>query len=263
MPIYVDTHTHLYLDAFDEDRTQVVNLALENGVRQLLLPNVDAETLAPMLRLCDQFAGICMPMIGLHPTSVREDFEHVLQQMKPLLTRQDVVAIGETGIDLYWDTTYYLQQIDSFRLQIQWALEYDLPIVIHCRNSIDEIMQVLEPFEGKGLKGVMHCFPGNAHQADWFTRFGLMLGIGGVVTYKNSMMAKVVEHVDLNCLVLETDAPYLPPVPHRGKRNQPDYLLHVAARIAEIKGLSLKTVAMETTQNASRLFNLNLSETSL
>jgi len=257
MNIYIDTHTHLYLQQFEKDRNNVVKSAVEAGVEYMLLPNVDEETIQPMMDLCEAFPDNCKPMMALHPTSVKADFEEVLARIKPWFEKATMSAVGETGIDLYWDKTYFAQQVQAFKTQIEWALEYDLPVVIHSRNSVVEIMDVLENYRNSGLKGVMHCFPGNVEQAKWFTDFGFMLGIGGVVTYKKSMMADVVKHTDLRHLLLETDAPYLPPVPHRGKRNEPAYIPHIAAKIGEIKGIDISQVAQITTENARKLFKIS------
>lgn len=258
MNYYIDTHTHLYLEQFDQDRDDVVMRAIENaGVTRMLMPNVDEETITPLMELHRKYPEHCLPMMGLHPTSVKPGYESILKDMKQRFREQKFYAVGETGIDLYWDKTHLDLQVISFRTQIEWALEMDLPVVIHARNSVEEIMQVLEPFRNRGLKGVMHCFPGNVQQALWFTSFGFMLGIGGVVTYKNSDMAKVVEQTPLEYLLLETDAPYLSPVPHRGKRNEPANIPVIAARIAELKNIPLAQVASVTTSSAVKLFNLS------
>jgi TatD DNase family protein len=254
---YIDTHTHLYLEQFDKDRNSVVENAVQAGVQYMLLPNVDEETIQPMMDLCAVFPENCKPMMALHPTSVKADFEEVLARIKPWFEKRTMCAVGETGIDLYWDKTFFQQQVQAFKTQIEWALEYDLPVVIHSRNSVEEIMQVLEAYRGTGLKGVMHCFPGNVEQAQWFTEFGFMLGIGGVVTYKKSMMARVVEEVDAEYLILETDAPYLPPVPYRGKRNESSYIPIIAQKVAELKSTDVESIARITTENAKKLFQLS------
>jgi TatD DNase family protein len=257
MNYYIDTHTHLYLEQFAGDRSGVVQHALDLDVRFMLLPNVDEETVGPMLELHKLFPENCLPMMGLHPTSVKPGFEAILEKMKPLFAETKFYGVGETGIDLYWDKTYFDLQVKSFRIQIEWALEFNLPVVIHARNSVQEIMDVLESYRNTGLRGVMHCFPGNPEQAEWFVDLGFHLGIGGVVTYKNSEMAKVVEQIDTEHLILETDAPYLPPVPHRGKRNEPSYIPVIAEKIARIKGLSMNEVADITTRSAKKLFNIS------
>jgi len=252
----IDTHTHLYLEQFSEDRYHVVEDAIARGVSKFLLPNVDEDTIEPMMELSRNFNGVCFPMMGLHPTSVKPSFKDVLNRMYTLLKTTSFCAIGETGIDLYWDKTWFAQQVEAFRVQIDWALELDLPLVIHSRNSVEEIIDVLTPYRNTSLKGVMHCFPGNVEQARWFISMGFYLGIGGVVTYNNSEMASVVAETPLEFLLLETDAPYLPPVPHRGKRNIPTYLPLVASKIASIKGITVDDVARETTRSASTLFKL-------
>lgn len=254
---YIDTHTHLYLEQFDKDRESVVAKAVNAGVEYMLLPNVDEETIQPMMELCAAFPVNCKPMMALHPASVKADFKEVLARIKPWFEKEKMHAVGETGIDLYWDKTFFTQQVQAFKTQIEWALEYDLPVVIHSRNSVQEIMEVLDGYRGKGLKGVMHCFPGNVEQAHWFTEFGFMLGIGGVVTYKKSMMAMVVEEVEAEYLILETDAPYLPPVPHRGKRNESSYIPIIAQKVAELKSTDVETIARVTTENAKKLFQLS------
>jgi TatD DNase family protein len=258
MPTFIDTHTHLYLEEFSNDINDVVKKAVDVGVKYMLMPNVDEKTVSSMAGVWEKFPDNCLPMMALHPTSVKPGFENILEKMKLWFYEKSMVAVGETGIDLYWDKSHYKEQVESFQTHIEWALEFNLPIVIHSRNSVNEIMDVLEGYRGKGLTGVMHCFPGNAKEADWFTDFGFLLGIGGVVTYKNSMMARVVEHVGLNHIILETDAPYLTPVPHRGKRNQPVYIPVIAQKIAELKNTSIETVAEQTTGNACKLFNLKL-----
>jgi TatD DNase family protein len=255
--ILIDTHTHLYLESFKDDQAIAVERALEKGVKFMLLPNVDEETIGPLMDLHKKFPGNCLPMMGLHPTSVKPGFENILEKMKMLFDEYDYYAVGETGIDLYWDKTFFDQQVASFKIQLDWALEMDLPVVIHSRSSIAEIMEVLKPYRNKGLKGIMHCFPGDIQQAEWFIDFGFYLGIGGVVTYKNSITADVVAHVPLKHLLLETDAPYLPPVPFRGKRNEPAYLPYIIEKIALLKNITSEEVAVTTSQSALELFKIS------
>ncbi len=257
MEYFFDTHTHLYLEQFDQDRQKVVEKAIENGVQYMLLPNVDEDTIEPMLDLHRQHPQNCLPMMGLHPTSVKPGFEKVLQSMKNLFDHTRFYAVGETGIDLYWDKTFFELQLQSFQTQIEWALELKLPLVVHARNSLDEIKDVLQSYRNRGLMGVMHCFPGNIQQAQWFTDYGFHLGIGGVVTYKNSEMAKVAEQIPLDRIILETDAPYLPPVPYRGKRNAPSYIPLIAEKIAQLKNLCVNEVAAATSATARQLFNIS------
>jgi len=253
---FVDTHTHIYLEEFDTDRNEVIDQAIAAGVRYMLMPNVDSQTIAPMMQLNRQFPMNCLPMMGLHPTSVKENPQAALEEVAEWFDKESFIAVGETGIDLYWDTTYFEQQKQAFRFQIELALKHDLPLVIHSRKSLEEIFQVLLPYKGTKLKGVFHCYPGDLVQAEKIIEMGFYLGIGGVVSYKNSEMAKVVEAIGLEHIILETDAPYLPPVPHRGKRNQPSYIPLIAAKIAEIKKTGISEVAEKTTSNACQLFNL-------
>lgn len=253
---FVDTHTHIYTEEFDTDRNEVVDQAIAAGVRYMLMPNVDKQTIGPMMQLNRQFPLNCLPMMGLHPTSVKENPQAELDEVAEWFEKESFIAVGETGIDLYWDTTYFEQQKQAFRFQIELALKHDLPLIIHSRKSLEEIFQVLLPYQGTKLKGVFHCYPGDVVQAEKALEMGFYLGIGGVVSYKNSEMAKVVEAIGLEHIILETDAPYLPPVPHRGKRNQPSYIPLIAAKIAEIKKTSISEVAEKTTNNACRLFNL-------
>jgi TatD DNase family protein len=220
----------------------------------MLLPNIDADTVEPMLQLCRRYPGICFPMAGLHPTSVKTDFEQQLEAIAPLLKNKDIVAIGEIGIDLYWDKQYQHQQTEAFRIQLGWAKKCHLPVVIHCRKSYNEIIAELKHAQDGTLRGVFHCFPGNERQADEVTALGFMLGIGGVVTYKNAEMARVVQHTDIRHILTETDAPYLPPTPYRGKRNESAYIYNIVKMIAELKSMPEEEVAAQTPNNAKNLF---------
>ncbi len=252
----IDTHSHIYLDDFNEDRDHVIQNALENEVKYILLPNIDNETTESLLKLSAQYPEICLPMMGLHPTSVKENYNEELEHLKESLRKHKFYAIGECGIDLYWDKTFLFQQEEAFRRQIELANEYDLPIVIHCRNSFDEIIQILSDYKQKLPKGVFHCFPGDVSQARKVIEMGFFLGIGGVVSYKNSSMQKLMPEIDLNHILLETDAPFLTPVPYRGKRNESAYIHHIAQAISQIKNLPFEEVAAITTQNAIELFNI-------
>lgn len=256
---FVDTHTHLYLPDFEGELEATVEQALDAGVKLMLLPNVDMETIAPMQAVCDAYPGHCLPMMGLHPCSVNADFEPALEQISQLLASNTYVAVGETGLDLYWDTTWFAQQVQSLHRHIAWSLQYDLPLVVHSRNSMPEVLKVLGEYRGSGLRGVLHCFPGTVEEALWAAEFGFLLGIGGVVTYKNSQMARVIEALPLQHIILETDAPYLSPVPFRGKRNQPAYIPLIAEYIAGITQRPVAEVAEITTRNALELFRLNSS----
>ena len=256
--LLIDTHTHLYLNAFDDDRVAMVERAIASGVKYMFLPNIDSSSVKGMDSLCDRFPENCFPLMGLHPTSVKENFREELVNVERLLGEDTYYGVGETGIDLYWDKTYYQEQVEAFNRQIDLALEYDLPLVIHARESFKEIFDVLENRDISGLQGVFHCFTGNLDDAERAIGLGFMLGIGGVLTYKNSGLDKVVEALGPEKLILETDAPFLPPVPRRGKRNESAYVIHVADKMAEILGIRAAEVAEITSRNASQLFNLNI-----
>ena len=250
----IDTHAHLYDEQFDVDRDAVISRAVERGVGRMLLPNIDTETVLPMLETCRQYSGCCFPMLGLHPTSVNKNFEQQLEIIGSYLDKTEIVAIGETGIDLYWDKQYLGQQIESFRIQIDWAKKYRLPISIHCRKSYNEVISILKKEQDGSLTGVFHCFPGNLRQAEEVTALGFMLGIGGVVTYKYAELATVVKHIAIEHILTETDAPYLSPVPFRGKRNESAYICNIVQKIAELKSMSVQEVADATHTNAERIF---------
>jgi TatD DNase family protein len=252
--ILTDTHTHLYLEQFDEDRYNVVKSAIAKGVKYMLLPNIDSKTVAGMLQLRDDFPENIFPMIGLHPTDVKENFEQELHVIETWLEKEKFYAIGETGIDLYWDKSFIAQQKIALRKQIEWAKAYNLPIVLHVRESFDEVFEVLEQEMDEQLTGVFHCFTGTLAQAEKIIGWGFKLGIGGVLTYKKSGLDKVVEQIPNEHLLLETDAPFLTPVPFRGKRNESAYTFFVAQKLAEIKKMSLEEIANITTQNAKHLF---------
>jgi TatD DNase family protein len=253
--IFTDTHTHLYSKDFDTDRTTLIQKAIDAGITRLFMPNISSESIAGMLEVEKQFPDNCFPMMGLHPCSVGADVDAQLQTVEEWLGKRRFTAIGEIGIDLYWDKTFFKQQQDAFRKQITWAKKYALPYVIHSRNAFDETMEIVSEFKNEHIKAIFHCFSGNVQQAEQVIAAGdFKLGIGGVVTFKNSGLDKVVEAIDLKYLVLETDAPYLAPLPHRGKRNEPDYLVLVAKKIAELKNISLEEVAAVTTENSKLVF---------
>jgi TatD DNase family protein len=255
--ILTDTHTHLYSKDFDADRNSLIQKAIDNGVTRFFMPNVDTETIAGMFQVEKQFPENCFAMIGLHPCSVNNKYQQDLQVMEHWLSKRKFVAIGEIGIDLYWDKTFFVQQQDAFRKQIQLAQKHNLPYVIHSRSSFDEVMEIVTEYANDYTKAIFHCFSGNVEQAQKVIDAGnFKLGIGGVVTFKNSGLDKVVEAIDLKHLVLETDAPYLAPMPHRGKRNEPDYLLLIAKKIAEIKNITVEEVAAVTTQNSIDVFGV-------
>lgn len=258
--ILTDTHTHLYLDAFNEDRYKVVQRAIDENVKSLLLPNIDSNSVGGMLELCDTFPGHCFPMIGLHPTSVKDNFQQELDSIAKWIGKRKFVAIGEIGIDLYWDKSYFDKQEQAFRFQVELALANEIPVVIHSRDSFDEIISILEDYKTRGLKGVFHCFTGTTEQAYKAIEFGFLLGIGGVVTFKNSGLDKVIEQIETRHLLLETDSPFLAPVPFRGKRNESTYINIIANKVAEIKKATKEEIAKITTQNAIQLFKLTNHE---
>ncbi len=250
----IDTHCHLYLPEFAEDIAEVIQRASSAGVSRCYLPNIDRSSLNAMLQLEKQFPGQCIAMMGLHPCSVNENVKEELQIVENQLSSRKYVAVGEIGLDFYWDKTHIKQQYEAFRQQIEWALQYDIPVVIHSRDSIDECIEVVSEYASRGTRGVFHCFGGTIEQANKISALGFYMGIGGVVTYKKAGLENVLDKVDLQWLVLETDAPYLTPVPFRGKRNESSYLHYVAARLAEIKNMPVEEIAATTTANALRLF---------
>ena len=252
----IDTHTHLYLPEFDNDRDEVVKRAVKNGVTNMLMPNIDMHSIEAMLAVEDAYSGMCHSMIGLHPTSVKEDYPHQLNEIEKVSREHDFIAIGEIGIDLYWDKTFFIEQLGAFRRQIVLALSHDLPIVIHSREAFSEIFSVLDEFKGKGLKGVFHAFSGDLETAKKAIDDGFKLGIGGIVTFRNSGLDKVIREVDPENLVIETDSPYLTPDPYRGKRNESAYLDIICRKLAEIYEIDIEEIAGITTDNARSLFNI-------
>lgn len=251
--LLIDTHAHLYLPEFDNDRTEVVRRAKAEGVEAIFLPAIDSSTHEAMLQTEQDFP-LCKSMIGLHPCSVKDDFENELGLVQQYLQQRSFIAIGEIGLDFYWDTTFSDQQYKAFRQQIEWAMEYDLPVVIHSRQATDECIQVVEQYPG--VKGVFHCFSGDEKQARRLMERGFYLGIGGVVTFKNAGLDKVLQAIGLSQVVLETDAPYLAPVPFRGKRNEPVYTRLVAEKISALVDKELEEILKITTANAKKLFGL-------
>lgn len=263
MPQLVDTHAHLYLENFDEDLAAVVQRAETAGVEHILLPNIDSSTTVKLKKTCDS-SPIFKPMMGLHPCSVKPEtyqaeLEHVISELKSgyLSTQgQSYIAVGEIGIDLYWDKSTLGIQVEAFEQQMEWAKELKLPVAIHCRDSFDEIFASVENVQDGTLRGVLHCFTGNMEQAEKCVELGLHLGLGGVLTFKNSGVDKAIEHIPMEWLLLETDAPYLAPTPHRGKRNESAYTALVAEKLATVKQMSVEDVGRITTQNAQKLFKL-------
>jgi len=254
--ILCDTHTHLFVNQFDKDRAEAIKRAMNLGVKYFFLPNIDCKSIEPMLKLATQYPENCFPMLGLHPTSVKENYRSELKKLKCRLDDGLFYAIGEVGIDLYWDKTHLSEQIAAFEQQIAWAKDYDLPLVIHARDSFDEIFEVLDRLHDEHLRGILHAFSGTLKQARKIIDYGFLLGIGGVVTYKNSGLDKVVQQLDLKHIVLETDSPWLTPVPKRGQRNESAYVYHIAQKIANLHQISITQVAEITTQNALNLFDV-------
>ena len=249
----IDTHAHLYANQFDQDRDEMIARAEANGIKKFFLPNIDSSSIEGMLALEDKYPDKCFAMMGLHPCSVKEDYKKELAIVEDWLRKRPFTAVGEIGIDLYWDKTFFEQQKDAFIQQVEWAIDFNLPIVIHCRESMDITIKLVEQYKGK-VKGVFHCFGGSLEQAKKIMDLGFLMGIGGVLTYKKANLAPVVKEIPLEYLVLETDAPYLAPVPFRGKRNESGYVLHVAEHLAKAKEITLETLAEETSKNALNLF---------
>lgn len=251
----IDTHAHLYAEEFDDDTAEALTRALSVGVDTILLPNIDVESIHRMKRLVAESTQ-CRAMMGLHPCYVKEDYLEQLKVIKSELDKGGYIAVGEIGTDLYWDKTFWKEQQEAFVMQCEWAYEKKLPVAIHCRESIDETIELVRPFAQRGVTGVFHCFSGNLQQAQQVTDMGFYLGIGGVATFKNGGLDKVLPHVDRDRVVLETDSPYLAPVPHRGKRNEPAYLELIAERVAALWNTDRMEVDSITTANARRLFAL-------
>ena len=249
----IDTHAHLYLKQFDNDRKEVISRAEEAGIKKFFLPNIDSTSIDSMLKMEEDFQGKCFAMMGLHPCSVKENYIDELQIVEEWLQKRKFCAIGELGIDLYWDKTFFEQQKKAFLTQVEWAIDLQLPIVIHCRESMDITIELLQPYNGK-VNGIFHCFGGTVEQANKIMDLNFLMGIGGVLTYKKAKLDDVVKEIPLEYLVLETDSPYLAPVPFRGKRNESGYVKNIAEKLAEAKDISLEDVAKATTHNALNLF---------
>ena len=252
----VDTHTHIYGSEFDLDRSETIQRALDAGVGMMLLPNVDASTIAPMLQLHEQFPECTRVMMGIQPEEVHEDYRKVLDVMEKELGSHNYIGVGEVGLDFYWDATFEKQQLDAFEVQLDWAKQLHLPLSIHCRNAFDKMVKILEKKQDGGLSGVMHCFTGTREEAKAYLDLGFHLGLGGVTTYKNCGVKDFLADLPLDRLVLETDAPYLSPIPHRGKRNEPAFMVSTAQKIAEILNITTEQVAEATTKNAKTLFKI-------
>lgn len=255
---FIDTHAHLFLEEFAADLPEVIARAREAGITHLFMPNIDSSTIEPLLKTCDAYPDICYPMAGLHPTSVASDWQEQLQVVRrELTTGRPYVAIGEIGIDLYWDRTYLKEQQAAFRQQVEWALEFSLPIVIHYRDAFSEIMEQLRPFRGAPLKGIFHCFSGGEEEAKQILDFPEMLiGVNGILTFKKSPLPEVLRSVPIERMVIETDCPYLAPVPYRGRRNESAYVKATLLKLAEVCALLPEKVAKITSENALKVFGM-------
>lgn len=252
---FVDTHTHLFAEEFDTDRTATIQRAISSGVQKLFLPNIDSASIPSMLELEKQFPGNCFAMMGLHPCSVNENYENELNIVEDWFAKRKFSAVGEIGMDYHWDKTFINQQKDAFTKQIDLAKKYNLPIVIHQRECFDDAFEIVIDRNDKNLKGIFHCFTGTIEEANKIISLGgFKMGIGGAVTYKNSKLPEVLKQIDMKHIVLETDSPYLTPVPHRGKRNESSFITFVAQKIAEVKEISVEEVARITTENAEEIF---------
>lgn len=252
--IWVDTHCHAYVTEFDQDREEMMERAVAGGIAKIMLPNIDMESIPGMMAMAEKYPGVCYPMMGLHPCSVKAGFEEILDLMEEKLKAGDFVGVGETGIDLYWDKSFHDEQIVAFERQIEWAKTYNLPIIIHSRESLDQTIEIISKHKDDRLKGIFHCFSGTPSQVEQIKSLDFKVGIGGVVTFKKAGLAELLPQIPLEMIVLETDSPYLAPVPNRGKRNEPAYLEFVAARIAEVLDIPLKELSAVTTRNAEEVY---------
>ncbi len=253
----IDSHAHIYLEEFDEDLDDVLDVSADQGVKAILMPNIDHTSIERMLRVEEKDPTRYPSMMGLHPCSVKKDFEKELYLVEEWLSRREFIAVGEIGTDLYWDKSFWSQQQEALKIQMEMALNHDLPVVLHCRDSIDETIEIVRPFSRKGLRGVFHCFTGTEEQANQIKELGFNLGIGGVSTFKNGGLDKVLEKIGSDKILLETDSPYLAPVPYRGKRNQPSYLNNILERLAVIFNSTKEDIEDLTDKNTIELFKLN------
>jgi TatD DNase family protein len=256
---FIDTHAHLYSSPIKENIEGIMKNAMDNGIDTIIMPAIDSTTLEAMLEVEASYPQNTMAMMGLHPCSVKENVKEELAIIEAQLQKRKFIAIGEIGLDYYWDKTFMNQQMEAFEIQMQWALDYKLPIAIHTRNAMGETIEAVKPFAKKGLRGIFHCFSGSKESAEQIISMGFHLGLGGVLTYKNAGVAEAIKDIPMEWLVLETDAPYLSPVPYRGKTNEPSYMIQVAMKLAEIKNLPLHEMAAITTSNAEKLFGLGNS----
>lgn len=254
--IITDTHTHLYSEQFDNDRAEMMQRALDTGVTRFFIPAIDSSYTEAMFALERAYPENTYLMMGLHPTSVKENYQEELNLVKQWLDKRKFYAVGEIGIDLFWDTKYLQQQQDAFRKQIEWAKEKALPVVIHIRDSFDEVFEILEEMKGDKLRGIFHCFTGTLEQAERALSYNMKLGIGGVVTFKNGKIDTFLEQIPIQHIVLETDSPYLAPVPYRGKRNESSYIINVLDKLVNIYNLTPQEIAEITTRNSREIFGI-------
>ena len=252
----IDTHSHIYSTDFTQDRDEVIQRAYSNDVRKIILPNIDSSTVKNLLDMVDTYPHICIPLMGLHPTSVNNDYKEELQLVEYWLKKRKFYGIGEIGIDLFWETAFLEEQTKAFRFQLELARQYMLPVVIHVRDSFDEVYKVLTEANDKKLTGVFHSFTGTFDQAQLIIALGFKIGVGGIVTFKKSGMDQIISKIDPSNLILETDSPYLTPVPFRGKRNESSYLVYIAQKIAELHQMTVGDIAKITTENARKLFGI-------
>jgi TatD DNase family protein len=257
----IDTHAHLYEGVFEKDIDEIVGQCRQAGVAAIVMPNLDSHSIGPLVSLADRYPRLCMPMVGMHPNYIKEDFEKELYGLEGWLERRNFTAIGEIGLDFYRDKTYQNLQEAAFSIQLSWAQKYQLPVVIHSRAAFNTTLQLLKKHQDSSLKGIFHCFGGSLAEAEQIIELGFLLGIGGIVTFKNSTLGAVVAGVGLQHLVLETDSPYLAPVPHRGTRNSPHYLPYIVSAIAHYQRTTPAAVAAATTANARKIFNLTTKAT--
>lgn len=254
----IDTHAHIYAEEFDSDRDEIINNAVQAGVTKIILPAIDRESFASMRQLADAYPDFCLPAIGVHPTSVRENVDQELALVRSELEKGGYIAVGEIGTDLYWEQKYLDLQQQALKTQLEWAIEFNLPVIIHTRNSFKQTMEVFQQFPRNTIKGIFHSFTGSTEEADKILSLGdeIYLGINGIVTFKNSGLTGTLKSIPLERLVLETDAPYLTPVPYRGKRNEPAYLSFISSKLAEVYALETKEIEDITTKNALNIFNI-------
>lgn len=253
---FIDTHSHLFLPEFDKDRDDVVERALQHNVNKIFLPNVDAKTISLLISLAEKYPNHCYPMMGLHPTSVDENFQVQLDIIEDWLTKYKFCAVGEIGIDMYWDKTFLKEQKEAFSYQINLAKKHKLPIVIHTREAFQEVFEIMDKLHDENLKGIFHSFTGSYPDAQKIIDYGFKIGVGGIVTFKNAGLDKIIENIDLSHIVLETDSPYLAPVPFRGKRNESSYITFIAQKVADLHKISIDEVAHITSRNALEIFKI-------